>query len=189
MYYIPKERVAEGIIFYPVSPFFVCHRNSSKTAEQNFVKLCSYEGILCRCAYKDNIVQCIDTRHQNYTVFLTCNTSSLPDSFSYVIHIFRKHLYHLLLISNIQLYIYIYIYIYTKTDPAPAHRARAPRLKIFEIFDSKTRINFIVINMQCLLFVPYSLLSLKKHRVCVKGHQNNFQTTKIIPRRDRAPGS
>ena len=58
---------------------------------------------------------------------------------------------------------------------------------IFWNFNFTTRINFIVINMQCLLYVFYSLLSLQKHRVCVKGHQNNFQTSKIIPRRDRAP--
>ena len=45
----------------------------------------------------------------------------------------------------------------------------------------ETRINFILINMQCLQYVFYSLLSLQKHRVCVKGHQNNLQTSKIIP--------
>ena len=46
----------------------------------------------------------------------------------------------------------------------------------------------IVINIQCLQYVFYSLLSLlQKHRVCVKGHQNNLQTSKIIPRRDRGP--
>ena len=80
----------------------------------------------------------------------------------------------------------------TKADPAPAHRARAPLFEnfswcIFEIFDSKTRINFIVINRQCLQYVLYSLRSLQKHRICVKGHQNNLQTSKIIPRRDSAP--
>ena len=32
----------------------------------------------------------------------------------------------------------------------------------------------------------YFLLSLQKHRVCVK-HQNNLQTSKTIPRADRAP--
>ena len=42
-------------------------------------------------------------------------------------------------------------------------------------FDSKTRINFIVINMQYLQYLFYSLLSLQKHRICVKGHQNNLQ--------------
>ena len=40
----------------------------------------------------------------------------------------------------------------------------------FENFDCRTRINFIVIKMQCLQCVFYSLLSLQKHRVCVKGH-------------------
>ena len=37
-----------------------------------------------------------------------------------------------------------------------------------EHFECKTLINFIVINMQCLQCVFYSLLSLQKHRVCVK---------------------
>ena len=41
----------------------------------------------------------------------------------------------------------------TKADPAPAHRARAPLFEhfkgcIFENFESITRKNFIVINMQ-----------------------------------------
>ena len=35
----------------------------------------------------------------------------------------------------------------------------------------------------------YSLLSLQKHRVCVKGHQNNLQTSKIISCRDCAPST
>ena len=55
---------------------------------------------------------------------------------------------------------------------------------IFKNFDFITRI----INMQCLQYVFYSLLSLQKHRVCVKGHQN-LHTSKIKPRRVRAPGS
>ena len=47
---------------------------------------------------------------------------------------------------------------------------------IFENYESITRTNFIEINMQCLQYLFYSLLSLQKHRVCVKGHQNNLQT-------------
>ena len=58
---------------------------------------------------------------------------------------------------------------------------------IFENFDSITRINFIVINMQCLQYVFYSLLSLQKHRVCVKGHQNYLHTSKTILCWDCAP--
>lgn len=60
----------------------------------------------------------------------------------------------------------------TKADPAPAHRARAPywdifkRVYFFLKFNCRT---LIVINMQLLLCVFYSLLSLK-NRVCVKGH-------------------
>ena len=57
----------------------------------------------------------------------------------------------------------------SNADPAPAHRACMPLfenfkgvlLKMFE--NSITRINFIVINMQCLQYVFYSLLSLQKH--------------------------
>ena len=50
---------------------------------------------------------------------------------------------------------------------------------IFGKFDSITRINFIVINMQCLQYVFYALLSLQKHRVCVKGHQKIFTPQKL----------
>ena len=61
---------------------------------------------------------------------------------------------------------------FAKADPAPARRARAPCLNffygcIFGNFDFITRINFIVINMQCLQYVFYSLFSLQKHRVSV----------------------
>ena len=64
----------------------------------------------------------------------------------------------------------------SKADPAPAHLAHAPCtcLKFFkdiiENLDNITRINFILINMQRLQCVFYSLLSLIKHSVCVKGH-------------------
>ena len=79
---------------------------------------------------------------------------------------------------------------HSKADPAPA--APPPPFKIFfgggfGNFDFITRINFIVINMQCLQYVFYSLLLLQKQRVCVKGHQKKFQTSKIIPRWDCAP--
>ena len=76
-------------------------------------------------------------------------------------------------------------YAYTKADPTPACRARTPMFEIFcgsnfGTFDSITCINFIVINRQCLQYVFYSLPSPQK--VCVKGHQNNLQTSKTIPR-------
>ena len=68
---------------------------------------------------------------------------------------------------------------------------RAPRvwkfLRVFFYFESIIRINFIVINMQCLLYAFNYLLLLQKHKVCVKGHQNNLQNPKTIPRLDRAP--
>ena len=55
VYLYPKQRVAEGIMFLTrlsvsqsvsqsVSPVFSCQRNSSETAQQNFLKLCSNEG-------------------------------------------------------------------------------------------------------------------------------------------------
>ena len=88
----------------------------------------------------------------------------------------------------------LFVRVPAKADPAPVRRARAPLFEIFYWcifgnFNSLLSINFIVINMQCLQYVFYSLLSLQEHRVCVKGHQNNLQTSKTIPRRDRAPGS
>ena len=87
-------------------------------------------------------------------------------------------------------YMYLHLQFYAKVDPAPAYRARAPPFEIFyrfifENFKCRTRINFIVINMQCLRCVFYSLISLQKYMVCEEGHQNNIQTSSIIPRRDR----
>ena len=75
-----------------------------------------------------------------------------------------------------------------KADPAPARRARAPLFKIFYgcifgNFDFITRINFIVFTI-CILFIT---LTTKTKGICVKGHQKNLQTSKIIPRRDRSP--
>ena len=46
----------------------------------------------------------------------------------------------------------------------------------FEMQNKHKLKKIIVINMQCLQCVFYSLLSLQKHRVRVKGHQNNLQT-------------
>ena len=65
--------------------------------------------------------------------------------------------------------------VYTsKADPAPAHRARAPPFEIFYgcifgNFDSMTRTNLIVINIQCLQCVFYSVLSIQKHICICKG--------------------
>ena len=58
---------------------------------------------------------------------------------------------------------------------------------IFGNFDSMTHRNLIVINIIRFQYVLYSLLALQKPRIRVKGHQNNLQTSKTIPRRDRAP--
>ena len=66
----------------------------------------------------------------------------------------------------------------SKADPDPAHRAPPPP-SLFENFQG--RIKFIVTNKQCKQGAFYSLLSLQKHRVCVKRHQLYFQTSKIIP--------
>ena len=89
-------------------------------------------------------------------------------------------------------YMYLHLQFYAKADPAPAHRARVPLFEIFHVFifenfECRTRINFIVINMQCLQCVFYSLISLQKYMICEKGHQINIQTSRIIPRRDRPP--
>ena len=60
----------------------------------------------------------------------------------------------------------------SKADPAPARRARAPLFEIFYWcifgnFNSITRINFIVINMQCLQYVfLFSTLSTKAKGMC-----------------------
>ena len=79
---------------------------------------------------------------------------------------------------------------WTKADPAPACWACAPLFEnfygcIFGNFDFITHINLIVINIQCILF---STLTTKAYSICVKGHQNNLQTSKNISRRDRAHG-
>ena len=79
----------------------------------------------------------------------------------------------------------------SKADPGPAHLERAPRFEkkgvVFLNFNSVIRINLIVVNMHCLQYVLYSLFSLREGMVYVKGHQNNRQIPKILPRRDRAP--
>ena len=79
----------------------------------------------------------------------------------------------------------------TKADPAPARRAHTPCLKFVQVYFWK----FWLHNMHklycnqhemftiCILFITFTT----KHRVCVKRHQNNLQTSKIITRRDRAP--
>ena len=65
--------------------------------------------------------------------------------------------------------------------PGPAHRTRIPHPHPhptplfekkgcgFENVDCITRINLIVVNMQCLQYVFHSLLSLHKDRVYVTG--------------------
>ena len=41
---------------------------------------------------------------------------------------------------------------------------------------------FIEVNMKCIQYSFYSLLSVQKHKVCVKGHQTNPLTPRILPR-------
>ena len=77
------------------------------------------------------------------------------------------------------------------TNLNPLHPSMLVLLKFLRVFfffnfDSITCINFIVINMLFLQCVFYSLLSLIKNRVCVKGHQNILQASKIIPHLDLA---
>ena len=47
----------------------------------------------------------------------------------------------------------------------------------------------LVIDIQCLQCVFYSLLSLQKHRVSVKGHQNKLKAKKIYALASKIPGS
>ena len=93
---------------------------------------------------------------------------------------------------GVTIFVSAFFWIQNQRQIQPGRTGRAPpclKYFFFENFDRRTRINFIVINMQCLQRVFYSHLSLQKHRVCVKGHQNNLQTSKSILRLDRAPGS
>ena len=46
-------------------------------------------------------------------------------------------------------------------DPGPAHRARAPLVEFFGVCLYTYTYTFIVVIIQCLQYVPYSLLSLK----------------------------
>ena len=64
-----------------------------------------------------------------------------------------------------------------KADPGPGHRAPAPLFETFWgvsfcKFWRHNTYTFIVVSMQCLLYLFYHQLSLQKHRICVKGHQN-----------------
>ena len=97
-----------------------------------------------------------------------------------------------------------------KADPGPAYQARSvPKTRIQDrrtrhapspsesfpvpssyYFDYITRIDTTVgINVQCIQYVFYASLSLRKYKVYVTGHQNNSQPQPSPARRDRAPGS
>ena len=74
----------------------------------------------------------------------------------------------------------------SKADPAPEHRVRATLFENFlrVYFDCRTRnLNQHAVFTMLILFSTLTA----KHRVCIKGHQNNLKTSEIIPRRDRAP--
>ena len=75
---------------------------------------------------------------------------------------------------------------WSQADPA-----FTPCLKIFRVYFWKfwpQNTPKLYCNQRAMLqCVLYSLLSLQQDRVGVKGHQNNLQTSKIIPRLDRAP--
>ena len=62
----------------------------------------------------------------------------------------------------------------SKADPGPAHLKRAPQFEkigfVFVNFNSVTRINLILVNMQCLQYVLISLLSPREGMVYGKGH-------------------
>ena len=84
-------------------------------------------------------------------------------------------------------------YLQICSSPVLKSRDVKGRSKFFKVFffkfDCITRINLIVINMQCLQSVFFSLLSLQKHRVSVKGHQNNLQAKKIYAPASKIPRS
>ena len=64
-----------------------------------------------------------------------------------------------------------------KWNPLPFEKC----LDFFVHFDCITLINLNGNQVQCLQYVFHSLLSLQKHRVWVKGNQNNRHTTRILP--------
>ena len=75
---------------------------------------------------------------------------------------------------------------YSKADPGPARRAPPPPPVeiylgfIFVNFDCFTRIKFNYSYHTLFTKLYHSLLSQKKHRVCVKGHQIKPQTPRIL---------
>ena len=65
-----------------------------------------------------------------------------------------------------------------------------PCLKCFKIYFFKclmcNTLKLYCIQLATEKLVYHYVLSLQKLRVCVKGHQSNLKTLKIIPRRNRA---
>ena len=57
---------------------YSCQRNSSETAQQNFVKLCSVKDILCRCTYPQEIL--IQFFSQSYPLFELRNLAKMKDT-------------------------------------------------------------------------------------------------------------
>ena len=81
------------------------------------------------------------------------------------------------------------------TEPRNYTKTLSKGAPLFEIFygcifgklDSITRINFIVINMQCLQYVFYSLLPIQKHRVRMKDIKTIFRPKNYTAPGPRAP--
>ena len=71
------------------------------------------------------------------------------------------------------------------------HRRTGRLNKILRLFlvniDCIRRNNLIVVNIQCLQYVFYSLLSLRKDRICMWRGIKTIARPKILPRPDRAP--
>ena len=58
---------------------FSCQRNSSETAQQNFMKLCSFmKKIMCRCAYSQEIL--IQFFSRRYGHFELINLAKMKDA-------------------------------------------------------------------------------------------------------------
>ena len=72
-----------------------------------------------------------------------------------------------------------------KGGPPPAPK-RFNRF-VFAMFDYITHMYFDFSQHVVFKYVFYYLLALQNHRLFVKGNENNPQTPRILPRRDRTP--
>ena len=74
-----------------------------------------------------------------------------------------------------------------RTGAPPPHPVENCGGGVFVNFDFIKCIYFHCILHAMFTYVFYSLLSLQKHKVCLKEHQNNLQTPRNIPHKGCAP--